>query len=611
MTYLLLKKQALRFLPVKILYAFVLFTSGPSAFAQQSKSSMTYRVAMPRPASQIYQVIFTYTRFKADMLELKMPAWTPGYYQLLHYAKQVSNFNATDGNGKTIAWTRPNANSWQLQTKNTTTITVSYDVKATTAFVAQPFLDSTHGYIVPAGVFLYVAGMINHPVTVSIEPYKKWASIATGLEPVAGKKFTYHAADFDILYDSPLLTGNLETLPSFTVRGIPHYFTGYKMGAFNRAELMNDLQKIVEAGTDIFGDIPYPHYTFIAIGPGRGGLEHFNSTTISFDGSQLSTPEGRKRLLLFLAHEYFHHYNVKRVRPAELGPFDYDNGNRTKMLWVSEGLSVYYEYLVLLRKGLITSTDLLNAIRGNLKAYENKPGRLYQSVAEASYETWSDGPFGRTGDEVNKTISVYDKGPVMGLLLDLTIRHETGNKRSLDDLMRLLYYEFYKKRQRGFSEAELRAACEKIAGKPLDEFFNYIYTVQTPDYPKYFAYAGLAIDTLPAALPGGWLGISTRYRDDTLSVTAVDWNSPAWYAGIRMPDKILLASGTQATKKQFDEMAAARMPGDKIKLLVLHNGKQEEKEITLSTRFEKSFTIKPINDPGKLQKAILHDWLKE
>jgi len=607
----MLNKQASRFFSVNFLIAIVLFVTGPYALAQKSKTSMAYTVSMHEPTSQKFHVVFTCSGLKAKNTELKMPAWTPGYYQLLHYAKQVGNFKATDGNGKAIAWSKPGPNSWQLQTKNTTTFTVSYDVKATTAFVAQPFLDSTHGYIVPAGVFLHVAGMINHPVTVTIEPYKNWAHIATGLEPVPGKKFTYQAADFDILYDSPLLTGNLETLPSFTVRGIPHYFTGYKPGSFNREAFISDLQKIVEAGIEIFGDIPYPHYTFIAIGPGRGGLEHLNSTTISFDGSQLSTPEGRKRMLLFLAHEYFHHYNVKRIRPVELGPFDYDNGNRTKMLWVSEGLSVYYEYLMLLRKGVITSADFLNAIRGNIKAYENKPGRLYQSVAEASYETWSDGPFGRTGDEVNKTISVYDKGPVMGLLLDLAIRHETKNKRSLDDLMRLLYTKYYQQQKRGFTEDELRKSCELIAGTSLHDFFEYIYSVTPPDYPTYFHYAGLDIDTMPAALPGAWLGISTRNRNDSLLITAVDWNSPAWNAGIRSQDKILMAAGVQTTKKQFDEMAATLMPGDKIKLMVLHNGKPEEKEITLSTRFEKPYTIKPIKDPGKLQMAILKDWLKE
>lgn len=569
---------------------------------------MDYHVSMPEPASHLFHVVLTCTGIKGETLDLKMPAWTPGYYQLLNYAINVTNFKATDETGKEITWNKNNPNSWHLQTENTKRLEISYDVKATTQFVAQSFLDSTHGYIVPAGVFLYVDKMIEHPVTVTIVPYKDWANVATGLEPVAGKQFTYTATDFDILYDSPLLIGNLEMLPAFYVKGIPHYFTGYKLGEFNREEFIKDLKKIIEGGVDIIGDIPYKHYTFLAIGPGRGGIEHLNSTTISFDGSSMKTAESKKRMLAFLAHEYFHHYNVKRIRPVELGPFDYDKGNRTKMLWVSEGLSVYYEYLILKRKGLITQEELLNTFRGNMMAYENKPGHLYQSVAEASYETWSDGPFGRTGDEVNKTISYYDKGPVMGLLLDLKIRHETKNKRSLDDLMRLLYNRFYKQLKRGFTEEELRTACETIAGTSLHEFFEYIYTVKEPDYPKYFSYAGLAIDTVPVALPGAWLGVSTRYRNDSLVVTAVDWNSPAWNAGIRSQDKILLADAVKKSKKEFDELLAGKATGEKIKLLVLHNNSTKESEIILSKKLEKTFVISPVTNPNKLQVDILKDW---
>ncbi|MEO6539747.1 MAG: hypothetical protein ABIN74_02105, partial [Ferruginibacter sp.] len=399
-------------LPVLKKYFFFLLITGffcldYPALAQNKQSSLAFHVSMPDPANHYYHVVFTCSGIKAEKLDLKMPAWTPGYYQLLNYAKNVENFIATDPDGKEIVWTRPDQNSWQLQTNNINKITISYYVKATTTFVAQSLLDSSHGYIVPASVFLYIPGKLDHPAKVTIEPYKDWAHVATGLEPVAGKPFTYAAADFDILYDSPILIGNLEMLPSFTVRGVPHYFTGYKIGKFDREEFIKDLKKIVEAGVDIIGDIPYKHYTFLAIGPGRGGIEHLNSTTISFDGSQLNTAEGKRRMYSFIAHEYFHHYNVKRIRPVELGPFDYDKGNHTKMLWVSEGLSVYYEYLMLKRKGLMKQEDFLDAIRTNIMAYENKPGRLYQSVAEASYETWLDGPFGRTGEEVNKTISYY------------------------------------------------------------------------------------------------------------------------------------------------------------------------------------------------------------
>ena len=173
------------------------------------------------------------------------------------------------------------------------------------------------------------------------------------------------------------------------------------------------------------------------------------------------------RTLHFLAHEYFHHYNVKRIRPIELGPFDYDKGSRTKMLWVSEGLSVYYEYMVVKRAGISTDAELLNAFRGNMVAFENKPGKRYQTLEQASYETWSDGPFGRTGDEVNKTISYYDKGPAVGLLFDFKIRQATNNKKSLDDVMRFLYKEYYQKKKRGFTEEELKNAFESVAGVSL------------------------------------------------------------------------------------------------------------------------------------------------
>jgi len=212
----------------------------------------------------------------------------------------------------------------------------------------------------------------------------------------------------------------------------------------------------------------------------------------------------------FLAHEYFHHYNVKRIRPVELGPFDYDKENRTNMLWVSEGITVYYDILIARRAGLLTDEDLFKGFHGRLLGFENKPGRLYQSATQASYNTWSDGPFGRSDDEVNKTVSVYDKGAILGLMLDFKIRHETQNKKSLDDVMRTLYKDYYLKKKRGFTENEFQTTCEKIAGTKLTELFEYASTVKIPDYKKYFSYGGLDIDINPKQVPGAWLGISVR-----------------------------------------------------------------------------------------------------
>lgn len=474
----------------KISLLFSLLLTAALATAQQ----LHFTVTMEQPASHYFHVTLQYARAKGSATEFKMPVWSPGYYQRLDYAQYVENFKVTNQSGDTLPWTKSAANSWQVTHKGQSDFTISYDVKATRPFVANPFLDTTRGYIIPGGLFVHPAGKINLPSTITIQPAPGWNNIATGLDPVAGQTFTYTAPNFDELYDSPLLIGNLEELPAFSVQGIPHRFIGYKLGDFDKQAFMNDLQKIVATGSALIGHIPYKHYTFIAIGPGAGGIEHLNSTTISFSGSSLNTPQGRLRILNFIAHEHFHHYNVKRIRPIELGPFDYDNGSRTNLLWVSEGLTVYYEYLVVKRAGLCTEEDILTSLRNNIKAFQTQPGRLYQTLQQASYNTWSDGPFGRRDEKENRTISYYDKGPVVGLLFDFAIRHHTQNKKSLDDVMRTLYREYYQKKKRGFTEKELRTVIEKTAGTQLDELFDYIYTTKELDYNKYLRHAGLTID---------------------------------------------------------------------------------------------------------------------
>ncbi|WP_346318911.1 hypothetical protein [Chitinophaga sp. YIM B06452] len=480
--------------------------------------SVTFTVSMENPAAHYFRVVMQCRGLTGKTQDLKMPVWTPGYYQRLDFAHHVDSFSVTDGKARPLAWEKNGDNTWRVHSNGAAALTISYIIKTKRPFVATPYLDETRGYISPAGVFLHPADKLQQPVQVVVKPFAAWKNVATGLDTVAGKPYTYTAPNYDVLYDSPLLIGNLEELPAFTVSGIPHRFIAYNPGDFDKAKFMNDLKKIVEAGSAIIGHIPYRQYVFIAIGPGAGGIEHANSTTISFNGSGLSSPKERLRLLNFIAHEYFHHYNVKRIRPIELGPFDYDHGSKTKMLWVSEGLTVYYEYLILRRAGISTEEDLFSNIRSNTMAFETKTGKLYQTLAEASYETWRDGPFGRTGDSVVKTISYYDKGPVVGMLFDFAIRHATKNQRSLDDVMRQLYREFYQQKQRGFTEQELRTVIENTAGTKLDELFDYIYTTKEINYQKYLGYAGLTMDAdfkitrmqnpdaLQASILESWLG---------------------------------------------------------------------------------------------------------
>ncbi|MCF0057600.1 M61 family metallopeptidase [Dyadobacter sp. CY356] len=576
----------------------------------QTQDPVKFTITVPNTANHTFHVVMDCKVGPHETSRLKMPAWSPGYYQIMDFESFVSNFLVTDQAGNKLFFDKKGKNEWHIEKAKATSLHVEYDVLTTREFVGTSFVDEEHGYIIPAGLCMYLENEIKRPAEITIKPFDKWKDVATGLDPVPGKNFTYAAPDFDILYDSPILMGNLEELPAFEVKGIPHRFIGYKMGDFDKVKFMQDIKKMVEAASTLIGDIPYKHYTFLAIGPGGGGIEHLNSTAVSFDGNLLNDPVKRTRILSFLTHEYFHHYNVKRIRPVELGPFNYDKGSKTNMLWVSEGLTVYYEYPVLNRAGLMTQTQVLDAYKSLIVALETQPGRLYQSLAQASAETWSDGPSGRVNDEFNKTISYYIKGPIVGLLLDFKIRHETNNKKSLDDVMRTLYQDFYQKQNRGFTEAEFRKVCEKVAGTSLDEIFHYVYTTKELDYVKYFNYAGLNIDVTPKQLPGAYLGIKAKLQNDSLVVSSVDWDSPAWKAGVRRGNVILDVNGAPASEASIAYIYNDKKAGDKVSLNLIKNDTKIAYPVVLGTKSERSFSITPVPDPDKLQSAILKDWVK-
>ncbi|MFZ5940131.1 MAG: M61 family peptidase [Bacteroidota bacterium] len=453
-----------------------------------------YTLSLPDPSSGSFIVELSCRNPPADTLELKMVRWSPGYYQIMDYALNLSDLQASDAAGRALEVISNTPGSWQIVCGKKA-FSVSYKISTGRRFVAENFVDSDHAYILPAASFLYAGQFLKEPVSLRVEMPQGWHDLATGLEENPEKSKLYKAPNTDVLFDCPILMGNLEDLPSFEVKGIKHRFTGYDMADFDREALMDKLHQAIETATSLMGDIPYTEYTFIGIGQGFGGIEHQNSTAVSFTGEGLDDPQNMLRTLSFLIHEYFHLYNVKRIRPFELGPFDYSRENRTNLLWVSEGLTVYYEYLILKRAGLMSEEQFFRSLAGHMEASENDPGRFYQSLAEASYSTWSDGPFGQQGGD-DRSISVYDKGTCMGLILDLAIRTGSGNSHSLDDVMRRLYSEYYQKQERGFTDAEFRQTCEEVAGVSLGDIFEYVYSTAEPAYERYLSGAGLKLSII-------------------------------------------------------------------------------------------------------------------
>lgn len=584
-----------------ILFFALAGAAGPAAEA------LSFTVSMPRPETHYFHVELRCDGLPGPSLDFKLPVWTPGYYSVLDFARNVTGFGARDGEGRPLPWEKTAKNAWRVRTGRAASVIVSYDVYAFTLFVANSYLDGDKAFLSPTSVLMHVGGMLGRPATVAIELPAAWDRITTSLDPVAGRPNAYAAPDFDTLYDSPLLMGRQEVL-EFEAAGRPHAFAADGFGRLDRDKVAADLRRIVEASAEIMGGVPYKRYAFLGIGPGQGGLEHLSSQAVSFQPAGLESPAGYASWLTLAAHEYFHCFNVKAVRPLALGPFDYDKENYTRMLWVSEGGTVYYEYRVLNRAGLMSREEALSRLSAVIGRYENAPGRLLQTAADSSWDAWNGYFGGRGGDAENTTISYYDKGAGLMLLLDLAIRHESMGRRSLDDVMRGLYQSHYIGLRRGFSDAEFRAACEAAAGAPLGEIFEYAGTVKDIDYGKYLAYAGLAIDVEPRPVPGAWLGASAADQGGRLVVTGVERGSPAWLAGLSPQDEIVGLDGVRAGTRVMDEVLKAKRPGDKVRVEIARSGKLREVEATLGTKLRRSFAITPLPSPDPRQAAVLDAW---
>jgi predicted metalloprotease with PDZ domain len=444
--------------------------------------------------------------------------------------------------------------------------------------------------------------------TVELDLPSGWTKITTGLDPVPGKPRTFFAPDFDTLYDCPILMGNQESL-AFDVKGVLHQAALESVPEIvDRGRIAADLKKIVAAATALIGDIPYAHYAFLLIGAGNGGIEHANSAACFFNGKSLADEKGYLGWLSYIAHEYFHCFNVKRIRPLALGPFDYDSENFTDMLWVSEGLTVYYEDIVLVRAGLMTPAQYLERMAGAMTRFEASSGHRYQSATESSLQTW--GGSGMGGDRAT-TISYYDNGAMLGAMLDLAIRHSSRGRTSLDDVMRTLYRTYDRQKKRGFTDAEFRAACESAAGTPLDEVFSYASTTRDVDYAKYFAFGGVRVETTRQDAPGAYLGLDVQSVDGALMVAGVTPGSPARSAGIEAGDRILELDGGRAAVKSLSDLLAAKQPGDAVKLRVSRNGAERIIDVVLGRNANPVYSIVPLDPMDPLQAALWKDWMRK
>ena len=553
-------------------------------------SPVHYRIRPANPAAHRFEVSCTVAAPDPGGQHFALPAWIPGSYLIREFARHVVAIRA-EAAGKAVRLDKIDKHTWQAAPlKANQPLTVTCEVYAWDLSVRGAHLDQTHAFFNGTSVFLRVIGQESSPCLVDIRPpegkmFKDWR-IATALEPASGNKGgaklhgfgLYRAANYEELIDHPVEMGTF-TLATFDACGIPHEvaITGHHDCDMER--LTADLKRVCEWQIRFFGEpAPMRRYVFLvtAVGEGYGGLEHRASTALLCSRNDLphsgikGLPESYRTFLGLCSHEYFHTWNVKRIKPAAFVPYDLDRENYTTQLWAFEGITSYYDDLALLRSGVIELKDWLELTAKTITNVHRSPGRLRQSLAESSFDAWS--KFYRPDENSpNAVVSYYAKGALVAMALDLTLRQGSRNKVSLDDVMRVLWARFGQTGM-GMGDDDIRHVAEELSGLNLKRFFaEAVHGTRDLPLKKLLEPFGIGLEWEKAKIPS--LGVKTSAEGNEVKLATVYDDGPAQRAGLSAGDVLVAIDGLRVNPKGIDIHLARLHPGDP---LVVHAFRRDE-----------------------------------
>jgi predicted metalloprotease with PDZ domain len=575
-------------------------------FAMQA-SKLTYHLSMPQPNSHYFAVKIDVQENTAAVQEFKLPVWTPGSYLVREFSKNLNQVRAIDAQGKELAVKKKAKNAWEVQCNGAASYTVFYEVYAFELSVRTPFLDNTHGFVAGAGVFMYTEETRNQLGVIKIYPHASFKKVSTALAPADFKSEpgcqTFVFKDYDQLVDSPIEIGNQQEF-SFIAAGVRHRVAMYGEANYNVTELQRDMAKVVESATAVFGSNPNQDYLFIVhnVTDGQGGLEHLNSCVLSVSRWSY-TGSNYLGFINLVAHEYFHLWNVKRIRPIELGPFNYDQECYTSLLWVMEGITSYYDELLLLRAGFYTKTEFLSKLQSQINYVEGSPGSRVQPVAHASFDAWIKA-YRPNENSSNTTMTYYSRGAVIGAVLDAYLIQRSKGKQSLDGFMQLLYQKYALDLKRGFSETEFEQELANYCGEDMHAFFKqYVNGTAIIPYQQYFEPMGLKVTDQTSTLTNFGAALEPG---EVLKVRTVRSGSAAEDAGISVGDEILACDGYRIDKAGLENKYNNLQPGVSMELLLSRDGKLFSTKCVMKTYAKPQFSlqIKDANAP------LLTYWLR-
>ena len=585
-----------------------------------------YRVRFPKPQTHYLEVTAEIPAGKPQV-ELYMAVWTPGSYMVREYSRNVEAFTARDENGAQLAVKKTRKNRWTVEAGGAKTLTVNYKVYANEPSVQGNYVDAGFAMMNGAANFVTIEGDDKRAYEVKLELPAAWKKSISGLTRTG--EHTYSATDFDQLLDSPIYAGNAP-IHEFEVDGKKHYLVNEGEGLmWDGPASAKDVAKIVAEYNRMWGGLPYDQYVFfnllIELG---GGLEHKNSTWIGgskwaygntlvpppSDDAASREPRRPNRLgwLGLVSHEYFHLWNVKRLRPVELGPFDYEQENYTRSLWLAEGVTSYYGELALGRTKQATRDQVLQSFGGAITSLQNTPGRLVTPLEQNSFDAWIK-LYHSDENTPNTAISYYTKGEIVGLLLDSRIRKQSNGKKSLDDVMKLAYQRY--SGERGYTPEQFRATASEVAGVDLSEWFRTVLdSTKELDYNELLDWYGLRFKQptpKPGIAPRIKTGLQTRVDTGRLVVAGVVRDTPGEEAGLNVGDEILAINGYRLRAEQWPARLESYKPGETVKLLVAHRDLLLELNFVVTADNPVGWQLELRPDATGQQKAHLKDWLRE
>jgi predicted metalloprotease with PDZ domain len=574
---------------------------------------------MSRPTSHLFEVAIAVElpdELKQKPLQFQMAKWSPGRYAVFDFAKNVQEFRA---NGDVR---RVDDQTWRVTPNGAGKITVSYKVFGNDLSGTFSQLDERHANFNGASIFMYVLDHKSDPVKLTINPPSGWKIVNGRIDRPGQTEWSF--PNWDVMIDTPTEIAPDWTQESFDVEGKKYHVVVHSFGpeGGKRQALVKDIERIVRAQVAMWGAPDFTEYTFLihfaADDHSGDGMEHLTSTQIIEPGA-LGEAGVYEETLGTVSHEFFHVWNVKRLRPQELGPWDFTRPLRTRGLWVAEGFTNYYGHLMLRRAGLWNDKKFLDREAQTIARIENAQGSRLMSAEESSLSApfIDDAPHAQLTNLDNTSISYYPKGELIGMVMDLLVRGRTKARLSLDDVMRQMYDEFYLKspnssyylRGRGYQTEDVERVVSQVSGTDFTDFFKrYVRSVEVLPYDEALSYAGLRLVKTQAREPFD-AGLSIEFEDLTGIIENVRNGSPAEEAGLQAGDEVVSFAGKEPTKQWLKTLARYK-PGDSIPITVKRDRRTIKTNIVLKEpeRFDYRIEENPTATPE--QKALRIAWLR-